>query len=126
MEWVWGSRRQLASSSSAHQHQSMVAGTGASFTVSQEAPERKLFTNKIKVVENKLRAHNPRAILEQQLIESRHKQAPFLESLRRAAWSNPRCKKDILSSEELVDELIALASDKNITGRSYIGLNLFV
>ena len=37
-----------------------------------------------------------------------------------------KSKGDILSSEEVVDELIMLAGDKNITGRSYIGLNLFV
>ena len=99
MEWVWVSRRQLASSSGTN-NQIHVSGTGGhTFSVSQEAPEKKLFSNKIKMVENKLRGHNPRMILEQLLVESKHKQAPFMESLRRAAWSGVQCKGDVLTSE---------------------------
>ena len=59
-------------------------------------------------------------------MESKHKTAPFMEHLRKAVYGGIKHKGDILSSEELVEELLMLASDKNVTGRSYIGLNLFV
>jgi hypothetical protein len=78
------------------------------------------------MVENKLKGYNPRLILEQLLKESKHRQANFMESLRKAIWGRAKAKGDILSGEELVNELLSFASDKNITGRSYIGLNLFV
>ena len=65
-------------------------------------------------------------ILEQLLKNSKHKQADFLKSLIEAIWKDAYHKEDILSSEDLISELIRFASDKNITGRSYVGLNLFV
>ena len=49
MEWVWGSRKQLASSSNMH-NQVIVSGPSNTFSVSQDAPEKRLFTNKIKIV----------------------------------------------------------------------------
>ena len=99
MEWVWVSRRQLASSSNPHVQ---ISGTNNSFSVSQDAPEKKIFTNKIKVVENKLRGTNPRKILEQLLTQSRHKQAVFMESLRKAVWFGVQHKGEMLSSEDLI------------------------
>ncbi len=59
-------------------------------------------------------------------MDSRHKSTPYIESLKKAIWGKAKSKSDILSGEELVNELIGLATDRNITGRSYIGLNLFV
>jgi hypothetical protein len=35
-------------------------------------------------------------------------------------------RKEILPVNEIAEELITLASDKNILGRCYIGLNPFV
>jgi hypothetical protein len=66
--------------------------------VTQEAPERKLFSNKIKIVENKLRGYNPRLILEQLINDSRHKQATYVEHLKKAIWGKAKTKADILSS----------------------------
>ena len=49
---------------------------------------------------------------------------------KKAVWKNsktkPQKRKEILSANEIADELITLASDKNILGRCYIGLNPFV
>lgn len=45
MEWVWVSRKQLASSS--NQPQPLPS---TSLTVSQDAPEKRIFSNKIKIV----------------------------------------------------------------------------
>ena len=93
MEWVWVSRRQMASSSNIH-NQIVIPGTNNSLTsLSQDAPERKLFTSKIKIVENKLRGHNPRVILEQLLRDSRHKQAAFLGDLIKAIWVKVKERK---------------------------------
>lgn len=72
MEWVWVSRKQLAGS---NQPQPLPL---TSLTVSQDAPEKKIFSNKIKIVENKLRGSNPRLLLEQSLTESKHRQAPYM------------------------------------------------
>lgn len=122
MEWVWVSRKQLGQGNK----EPIYVSSGQSFSVTQEAPERKLFSNKIKIVENKLRGYNPRLILEQLLNDSRHKQAVYIESLKKAVWGKAQFKADILSGEDLIGELLSLSTDKNIIGRSYIGLNLFV
>jgi DNA-dependent protein kinase catalytic subunit len=126
MEWVWVSRRQLGQAAPAQNHPQTISSGGQSFSVSQETSEKKLFSNKIKVVENKLRGHNPRLILETLLTDSRHKSTPYFDSLKKAIWGKAKYKGDILSGENLVNELITLATDRNVTGRSYIGLNLFV
>jgi phosphatidylinositol kinase/protein kinase (PI-3 family) len=96
MEWVWVSRRQL-NQAQAQNHPQTISSGGQSFSVTQEAPEKKLFSNKIKVVENKLRGHNPRLILETLLSESRHKVAPYFESLKKAIWGKTKYKNDILT-----------------------------
>lgn len=121
MEWVWVSRRQLQNPA-----QKQLPSSRESFSVSQEAPERKLFSNKIKVVENKLKGHNPRQLLEVLLNDSRHKSAQYFDSLKTAIWKEAKSKEPVLASEELVRELFSLATDKNIQGRSYLGLNLYV
>jgi hypothetical protein len=46
--------------------------------------------------------------------------------LKKAIWGKARYKGDVLIGEHLVKELISLATDRNILGRGYIGLNLFV
>jgi hypothetical protein len=85
---------------------------------------------RIEFVEKKLVGQHPRKILIEELLQSKHKQADFIGEFKKAIWNNSKTKmekrKEILPGNEIVEELITLASDKNILGRCYIGLNPFV
>jgi hypothetical protein len=73
---------------------------------------------------------HPRKVLIEELQDSKHRQAKFFEEVKKAVWKGSKTlvnkRNDVLDSGELVEELITLASDKNIIGRSYIGLNPYV
>lgn len=60
------------------------------------------------------------------LSNSRHKHASYAKTLSDAILGRNTNRVQKLSTSDLVDELISLATDKNILGRTYIGWNPYV
>lgn len=60
------------------------------------------------------------------LSNSRHKHSAYAKTLSDAIWGKNTNRVKKLNISDLVDELISLATDKNILGRTYIGWNPYV
>lgn len=122
MEWIWKCKKEIPSVS--------LGGDNISMTISQEPPEKKIYSKRIEYVQKKLVGEHPRRILMEELYDSKHRQAKFFDEFKKAIWKSSKTevsrRKGLLEANEIADELITLASDKNILGRCYIGLNPFV
>lgn len=60
------------------------------------------------------------------LTNSRHKHANYTKVLVNAIWGQSKNREKNLGALDIVDELIGMATDKNILGRTYIGWNPYV
>ena len=116
LDWIWSNRK---NTSQAVKHNS-------DFSNSQEPPEKAFFSEKIGSVKKKLEGFNPRYLLDQCLQNSRHRHANFYKELIDVIWSSAKNKEKKLSTADVVEELISLATDKNVLGRTYIGWNPYV
>ena len=65
-------------------------------------------------------------LLDQSLRISRHKHAKYAGVLSEAIWGSCKNREKKLSTADVVEELISLATDKNILGRTYIGWNPYI
>jgi DNA-dependent protein kinase catalytic subunit len=84
MEWIWKCKKENPSLP--------VASEAVSVTISQEPPERKIYSKRIDYVEKKLIGQHPRKILVEELIQSNHKQANFMGEFKKAIWKNSKTK----------------------------------
>jgi hypothetical protein len=60
------------------------------------------------------------------LTNSRHKHAVYAKTLESVIWGQSKNREKKMNISDVVDELISMATDKNILGRTYIGWNPYV
>lgn len=53
-------------------------------------------------VRKKLSGCNPRMLFESMLINSRHKQGNYIQTLRNAIWGNSKDREKVLSTEDVI------------------------